>query len=559
MIARSSAGLPTRAMTSCVRRRDTRTRRGFDQEPAENQRPRDDDFGTPARRVRPGRRRRRRRAAARWGPMPTGGDAAHRATAPVRLTVPSSARTARSSRKSSWRLSSSTRRLARPDLVDGRTAVNHAASVSSPASVRARVRSARRARPARTDPDRARRDGRRESASHPCPVPAHRPSSRASPRWYSRCARCARSARFNTRACTTSSPPNAIAGTRVHASESADPGDGEPRHGDEGARQRAAARLEMTRCVRSSSSMRDGPQCPGAVSYSPRGSFTAFSRRARDRHVVIDGGPQLGDRNELVSRVRQIDGAGTKQQRLAPSREERNVGGVGEHRRRRSLEQSATGQAALRARARSPRAARAERSPARISRPVAHRSKHHLGLRPGRDDVRRHAARDEPDRVMRRAQHRIRRQLDRAQRHERVDQLVDGRFAELGKRRVRGAAGRAKLQSKNAARGESQPVVGRLAVNQEPGSVRRLVRDLRAVAAALFADHEQQADTRLARPAAGGPPPPPAPPGCPSHRRHRGRTTGRLPPGSEKRAGRSRNASRRRPMAWRSPRPWQPR
>ena len=100
---------------------------------------------------------------------------------------------------------------------------------------------------------------------------------------------------------------------------------------------------------------------------------------------------------------------------------------------------------------------------------------------------------------MRSTEHRIGRQLDRPQLDQRVDQLVDRRFAELRKRRVRRAPARAQLEAQDAARREAEPVVGRLAVDQEPAAAgRRLVRRARAVAAALLADDEQQADARFA-------------------------------------------------------------
>ena len=94
-------------MTSCVLRRDTRTR------PAStSSQPRTSDHGTilwNASTVSTTRTAAQTpKSSGTRGPIPTGADAAHRATAPVRLTLPSSARTARSSRKSSWRLNSST-------------------------------------------------------------------------------------------------------------------------------------------------------------------------------------------------------------------------------------------------------------------------------------------------------------------------------------------------------------------------------------------------------------------------------------------------------------------
>ena len=59
--------------------------------------------------------------------------------------------------------------------------------------------------------------------------------------------------------------------------------------------------------------------------------------------------------------------------------------------------------------------------------------------------------------------------------------------------------GRHQPHAQDAARRDAQAVVGGLAVDQEPHARRRqLVGHARAVAAALLADHEQQADARLA-------------------------------------------------------------
>ena len=105
---------------------------------------------------------------------------------------------------------------------------------------------------------------------------------------------------------------------------------------------------------------------------------------------------------------------------------------------------------------------------------------------------------DEPDRVVRAAEVGIGRQRDASQLDERIDQLVDRRFAQLGKRRVRRAPARHQPEPQGAARRQRQPVVGRLAVDEEPRTRRREVRRARAVAAALLADDEQQADALLA-------------------------------------------------------------
>ena len=77
----------------------------------------------------------------------------------------------------------------------------------------------------------------------------------------------------------------------------------------------------------------------------------------------------------------------------------------------------------------------------------------------------------------------------------------------LGRRRVRGAAGGGQPQAQDAARRDAEPVVGRLAVDQEPGLPRRGIRGRGAVAAPFLADDEQQPDARLAgrtQPLGGG-------------------------------------------------------
>ena len=140
-------------------------------------------------------------------------------------------------------------------------------------------------------------------------------------------------------------------------------------------------------------------------------------------------------------------------------------------------------------------------------RSVADDTKHQLGLRMRRHHVGRHAAVDQPDRVVRAAQLDVLGQLYAAHHHQRVQQLVDRRFPQLRKRRVRGAARRHQLHAQDAAGGDAEPVVGGLAVDQVAHARRRaLVGDAGAVAAALFADHEQQRDARfpaLAQPLRG--------------------------------------------------------
>jgi hypothetical protein len=64
---------------------------------------------------------------------------------------------------------------------------------------------------------------------------------------------------------------------------------------------------------------------------------------------------------------------------------------------------------------------------------------------------------------------------------------------------MRGASGGAKPHAQNAAGRARQLAVGRLAVDEVSRLVRNRVRRSRAVAAALFADHEQHSGAPLAR------------------------------------------------------------
>ena len=64
---------------------------------------------------------------------------------------------------------------------------------------------------------------------------------------------------------------------------------------------------------------------------------------------------------------------------------------------------------------------------------------------------------------------------------------------------MRRAPAGAQLEAQDAARGEAEPVVGRLAVDQKPAAAGAAsFAAARAVAAALLADDEHQADARFA-------------------------------------------------------------
>ena len=158
--------------------------------------------------------------------------------------------------------------------------------------------------------------------------------------------------------------------------------------------------------------------------------------------------------DEFVRGMRDVNGAGAEQQRLPPACQERDVGRVREHRRvearhgrhphRRHFEHVLDRHARLERRDR-----------AANVRGIADRAEHHLGLGRRRDDVGRDAAGDQADRVVRPSEHRIVGQLDRAQRDQRVDQLVDRRLAELRETTSARRGPRARsLQPQDAARRE---------------------------------------------------------------------------------------------------------
>ena len=266
-----------------------------------------------------------------------------------------------------------------------------------------------------------------------------------------------------------------------------------------------------------------------------------------------DRSVKVRNRHGFVRRVRRVHRPRAEEQRLAPLGRERECPSCTETPPSRNPAPSSGARAARRGRARSRPSVRAAAIARRTSSRVAHRAEHHFGFGRRRDDVRRDAAGDESDRVMRPAEHRVRRQRHLAQRDERIEQLVDRRVAQLGKRRMRGAAGRAQLDAQDPARRGAEAIVGRLAVDQKPAQAAgvRAVGDLRAVAAALFADDKQQADARLTLPRGARPPPRPAPRECLSRRTIPGRRADRPRRGSERTAARNRSASRGPPTAGR--------
>ncbi len=122
------------------------------------------------------------------------------------------------------------------------------------------------------------------------------------------------------------------------------------------------------------------------------------------------------------------------------------------------------------------------------------RPEHHFRRRVRGDDVWRHAPFNQPDRVIRRAQIRIRRQLQASQPDQRIDQQVDGRDPLLGTRRVCGLAPGMKAHAEVPPRGQPQPAVGRLTIYQVLGPCRGGIRHGGAVAPAFLPHDEKKPD-----------------------------------------------------------------
>src|SRR6185436_6575296 len=217
---------------------------------------------------------------------------------------------------------------------------------------------------------------------------------------------------------------------------------------------------------RRSSEARRPRQAVRRRSYSARG----VEEVSGNPDVMIRRFGQLRNCDGLVRGMRRMNGSWTEQQGIAPPGEKWNVGGVwkdggGESRDGRQtdrghLEHVLERHAPLEGRHRAPDGGG-----------VRDRAKHHFGFGGRRYDIRRHPAIDETDGVMRSTEDRIARELDRSQIYQRVDQLVDRRFAELRKRRMGRPPVRAQLEAEDAARGEAEPVVRRLAVDQESAAV----------------------------------------------------------------------------------------
>ena len=121
-----------------------------------------------------------------------------------------------------------------------------------------------------------------------------------------------------------------------------------------------------------------------------------------------------------------------------------------------------------------------------------------LRRRVRRHHVRSHASLDQPDAVVGRASLVVSGERQCPQPHERVDEQVDRGDAVLGKRGVIRTSACEQFDPQHASRERRELAVGRLAVDQVPVAHRVKVRQRGAVAAALLADDEQQADPAFA-------------------------------------------------------------
>ena len=111
-----------------------------------------------------------------------------------------------------------------------------------------------------------------------------------------------------------------------------------------------------------------------------------------------------------------------------------------------------------------------------------------------RNDVGRAAAFNQPDVQCARTGLGIGGQLQFADLVQRVEQLLDCGFTELGIGRVRHLAARDQLDTQRPLRRDGQAVLGRLAVDQELHAARLLVRNLSTLTVALLAHQKQQAN-----------------------------------------------------------------
>ncbi len=130
---------------------------------------------------------------------------------------------------------------------------------------------------------------------------------------------------------------------------------------------------------------------------------------------------------------------------------------------------------------------------------IADDPEHHFCLRLRRNDVWRHTAADQANAVGRRAEDWIVRQRHVAQLHQRIEKFLDCGFKVLRRGRVAGATASVEPDAKDPARAGRHHAVGRLAVDQEPRTRRRMVRQRRALAPSLLADDEQQANASITR------------------------------------------------------------
>ena len=171
------------------------------------------------------------------------------------------------------------------------------------------------------------------------------------------------------------------------------------------------------------------------------------------------------------------------------------------------------------------------------------RAEQRLGLGRRRNHVGRDAAGNQADRVVRAAEERIGRELEAPQLHQRVEQLLDRGLAELGIRRMGGAARGAQPRPEDPARRAARAGCRSARRSREtgttrgPGDWRRWPRRSRAPPRRRTA-----ARSSTHRPPAGVRRPRPAPRECLSRRTIRGRRSATPRRGWERMGGRSRSA-----------------
>ena len=191
--------------------------------------------------------------------------------------------------------------------------------------------------------------------------------------------------------------------------------------------------------------------------------------------------------------------ARAEQQRLAPVRELRNIGGELHDYGGQSLHRAQPHKGNLQRKVHFCEARRCIEERGTHRRRVAHQPHQHLRLGLIGNHVGRMAAVNLPD-VQRAGPHVFAyRQFQFQQLRHHLHQFVHGALAEFGIRRVPHLARRAKHRAQSALRRQRQAIVRGLAVDQEAAAFGCKIRGFRARRIALFARDKQQSNPKPCR------------------------------------------------------------